>query len=107
MMAENLVIRDPLYNRILIDFDIMRLEHTSVNPAPEEPKQVIRQPNYMVVTSDKRELYFFRSISPDRKLLIIAHISGSLLYVHECIENPDANYIASILRKGRLRSFIH
>lgn len=106
VMNESLVVRDPLYNRILVDLNVMHLNDWE-NPDVKDIQKVIHRPDYMIVSKEKKEIFFFRFMPDKRNILIIVHKNGTLLYACEYIKNPGAGYVAGVLKKGILKTFTY
>jgi hypothetical protein len=93
-------LRDPLGNNIL--FPLQQMKFSQENYA--DMSKVITSPAFLISEKNKK-LYFFRLIDKNINLLVEAHFIGKTFVVKTCMENPSAEYVSGLLRKGALLSF--
>jgi len=91
-------LRDPLGNAVQLPSKI-RCSHDR-----GQISQVITAPAFMIQVKNKK-LCFFRLITWEINLMVVAHPVEKEFIVSACVENPTTEYISSLLRKGALISF--
>ena len=100
-MPHNKVILDPLGNIITVPPDIYCGKGCR---SYAEIKKVIADPAYVIAIGNE-ELYYFRFIEYNTNILLEARIKNISLIVAACIQNPTAEYISGLLKKGLLLPF--
>lgn len=93
-------LRDPLGNNILFPLHQVKVLQENYSQISE----VITSPAFLISEKNKK-LYFFRLISENINLLVEADFVGRTFIVKTCIENPSAEYVSDLLKKGALLSF--
>lgn len=98
------LIADPLNNKVLVEKKFSEQIKLSGMDNVTLPEEVITDPAY-IIEVPSQALFYFKPIDWDMNLLIEAEAIEGVFVARHFKENPSVDYIAQLLKKGRLFRF--
>jgi hypothetical protein len=99
-MRKSISLVDPMGNTVWFPMSINSLskrKYKAISAVITAPAFIIKEKN--------KALYFFRLITANTNFLIEVRLIKNEFVVNACMENPSAEYVSVLLKKGHLYSF--
>lgn len=101
-MPNEVAVIDPLGQTVYLLPEILFSENEA-EEIYDDATAVVRKPALMaeIHENNTTQFYYFRSVGPDKTLLIITRQHNNRWEAYNCIKNPSRETLSELLKRGK------